>query len=268
MKGVGNVIGKSNGMTAARGSVLRQALTMGDCIHVAENLDVFRSCCDWIANYLARPHAELGRTGNVCPFAAPAITKDTLRIAVVRLTDETAKKGQIVEAITSYRDTFLHLESSDENQILQAILILFPDVQAHEAADLIDTTKEELKAEFVEQGLMLGEFHSTNQSPALRNPAFKPLRSPIPMLVIRRMVSTDHVFLNRSEYDPATRLQYLETYLRTSGLADSNVRKELERIAASLRAHLFREDPLAKVTRGVKGSRFRRAAWRRAGSSL
>lgn len=225
-------------MKAARGPLLRQALTIGDFFHVAENLDVFRLCCDWISNYLAQPHAELGRAGNVCPFAAPAITKDTLRVAVVRLTDETPKKSQITEAITSYRDAFLRLETSDDNHMLQAILVVFPDVQSDEAADLIDTTKEELKAGFVEQGLMLGEFHPKNPSPGLHNPTFKPLRGPIPMLAIRRMVNTDHVFLNRLDYDPATRLQYLEMYLKASGLADSNIRKELEGTAASLRAQL------------------------------
>lgn len=225
-------------MTNARGPLFRQALTMGEVIHIAENLDAFRSCCDWITNYLAHPHPELGRSGSVCPFAAPAITKDTLRIAVVRLVDVIDKKTHIRESVTRYRDAFLSLEGSDETHLLQAILILFPDVQADEAADLIDTTKEELKAGFVEQGLMLGEFHSRNHSPGLHNPAFKPLRSPIPMLAIRRMVSTDHVFLNRPEYDPATRLRYLETYLQVSGIADPNTRNELERATGLLRAQL------------------------------
>jgi hypothetical protein len=58
------------------------------------------------------------------------------------------------------------------------------------------------------------------------------------MLAIRRMVTTDYVFLNRAEYDPATRLRYIETYLSVSGIADSNVRKGLELTASSLKAGL------------------------------
>jgi hypothetical protein len=217
---------------------LRQPLTMGDLTHIAENMDAFRSCCDWVANYLAKPHPQLGRSGSVCPFAAPAITKDTLRVAVVRLVDGTDKKSQVHAAVVHYRDAFLKLGNADETRMLHAIMILFPDVQAHEAADLIDATKEELKAAFVEQGLMLGEFHSKNPSPGLHNPAFTPLRSSIPMLAIRRMVTTDYVFLNRADYDAATRLRYLERYLGAAGIADSSFRKELEQTVASLRAEV------------------------------
>jgi len=219
-------------------TMLRQPLTMGEITHIADNMDAFRSCCEWIANYLAKPHPHLGRSGSVCPFAAPAISKDTLRVAVVRLTDVTDKKSQVIEAVMQYRDAFLKLGNSDETRILHAILILFPDIQVDQAAELIDATKEELKSLFVEQGLMLGEFHANNRSPGLHNPAFTPLRSEIPMLAIRRMVTTDYVFLNRSDYDKATRLRYIETYLNVSGIADSNIRKELELTAASLKAEL------------------------------
>lgn len=216
---------------------LLHPLTVGELTHIADNIDAIRSCCEWILNYLAQPHGDLGRSGNVCPFAAPAITKDTLRIAVVRLSDAMDRKTQITDAITEYRHAFLCLGGSHDIQILQAMLILFPDVQPHEASDLIDASKEELKASFVEQGLMLGEFHANNQSPGLHNPAFKPLRSDIPMLAIRRMVATDYVFLDRADYDAETRLQYLERYLKVAVIADSK-RKELERTVAFLRAQL------------------------------
>jgi hypothetical protein len=97
--------------------------------------------------------------------------------------------------------------------MLQATLILFPVVSTGEAPDLIDGTKEELKASFVEKGLMLWEFHPRNESPGLHKKDFKPLRSPMPILAIRRMVATDFVFLNRAEYDSANRLKYLDAYL-------------------------------------------------------
>jgi hypothetical protein len=148
------------------------------------------------------------------------------------------KRPQILEAIEHYREAFLSLGNSGEVHMLHSVLILFPDVSLEEATELIDRTKEELKTSFVEQGLMLGEFHAINASPGLHNPAFKPLRSPVPMLVIRRMVMTDFVFLNRSEYDPATRLRYLEVYLKVSGIAESIARKQLEGTVASLRAEV------------------------------
>jgi hypothetical protein len=214
------------------------SLTVEEFAYVADNMDLFHAGCDWIRNYLAQPHPQLGRAGNVCPFAAPALAKDSLRIAVARLTSTSDKRTQIVSAIKRYRDDFLALAGPDRGSIFHSILILFPDVSPDEAADLIDRTKEELKASFVEQGLMLGEFHSRNESPGLHNPKFMPLRSPIPMLVIRRMVAADLVFLNRPQYDNASRLRLVEAYLAVSGIPDSALRREAERTAASLKAEL------------------------------
>ena len=42
---------------------------------------------------------------------------------------------------------------------------------------------------------MLGDFHPFSQSPGIHNPDFRPLKSPIPMLVIRHMVISDWLFL-------------------------------------------------------------------------
>ena len=219
-------------------SQYRLSLTVEDVTHIVENLDFFRSCCEWIENYLARPHPQLGRTGSVCPFVPAALAKDSLRIAVVRLRQNGDQRTQILEAIEHYREAFLSVRASGEAHMLHSILMLFPDVSLQDAPQLIDRTKEELKGSFVEQGLMLGEFHARNASPGLHNSSFQPLHSPVPMLVIRRMVSTDFGFLNRSEYDTATRLRYLEIYLRVSGLADSAARKELENTVVTLRAEL------------------------------
>jgi hypothetical protein len=224
------------------------SLTVGEFTHIVENLEFFRSCSEWIENYLARPHSQLGRNGSVCPFVAPALAKDSLRIAVVRLIPNVDQRSQILEAIEHYREAFLALRASGEAHMLHSILILFPDVSLQDAPELIDRTKEELKSGFVEQGLMLGEFHARNTSPGLHNSSFKPLRSPVPMLVIRRMVSTDFSFLNRSEYDAAKRLRYLEIYLRVSGLADSAARKELENTVSSLRAELQNRDLRTKTS--------------------
>lgn len=232
------MVPESSRVNPGRRTPFRPSLSMGELAHVVENLDVYRSCCDWITNYLAKPHPELGRSGSVCPFAAPAITKDSLRIAVVRLSETSERRSQIVDAVSYHRESFLSLGTADETHVLHAILILFPDVKPDETSELIDGTKEELKATFVEQGLMLGEFHARNSSPGIHNPGFRPLRSAIPMLAIRRMVASDYVFLDRSEYDTATRLRYVETYLKVARIADSNTRKKLEQTVATLKGEL------------------------------
>jgi hypothetical protein len=217
-------------------SIFHRSLSVGEVAHVSENIDVLCEAVAWVRTYLARPHSALGRTGTVCPFAPPALMKDTVRVAVVRLTGSN-KRTQIIEAVEYHLEAFVSRPAEEVDRILQATLILFPDVSPEEAPELIDRTKEELKTKFIRQGLMLGEFHARNDSPGLHNPEFRPLRSTIPMLAIRNMVPTDFVFLNRSEYDSATRLKYLEAYLAVPALPQSS-REEAERSAALLRAEV------------------------------
>ena len=59
---------------------------------------------------------------------------------------------------------------------------------------------------------MLGEFYSTCKKPGLRNPGFRPLTSPIPLLVVREMVDFDIVFLADSQ-------AYVNAYLKRHGAA-------------------------------------------------
>ncbi len=210
-------------------------LSVSEIAHFAENIDTFSEAAEWVRAYLARPHPALGRSGSVCPFAKPALVKDTIRVAVVRLAHGD-KRAQIIRAIQYHLEAFLATAGPDNERLLHSTLIVFPDVSLDEAPELIDRTKEELKRKFIEQGLMLGEFHARNESPGLHNRDFRPLRSPIPMLAIRYMVPTDFVFLDRAEYDVSTRIQYLQAYLAVPHIPQSS-REEVEKALASLRAH-------------------------------
>ena len=99
--------------------------------------------------------------------------------------------------------------------------------------ELIDGTKQALKPEFVRSGLMLGEFHADNRQPGLHNEEFHPLRSPVPMLVMRQMVPSDFAFLSRAEDSPAARMEFLTAYLASqTNLADQPERTRAEEAAA------------------------------------
>jgi hypothetical protein len=105
-------------------------------------------------------------------------------------------------------------------------LAIFPSLAANGAdgAAMIDKVQARLKPYFVEMGMMLGEFHAGNESPGLRNPDFRPLRSPIPMLAIRHMVESDLPFLNRETYTPKQRSAFLRSYLFRMGGALSETK--------------------------------------------
>lgn len=169
----------------------------------------------WVRDFLARPHPDVGRAGPVCPFTPTALALDTIWLTEVD--DPSPDRDVIVELISQYRDRFLEIEPRFGSAALnKTILVVFPTLGSG-AATLLDDVQGELKASFVELGLMLGEFHSENESPGLRNPDFRPLRSPVPMLAIRHMVESDLPFLRRTLDAPAIRASYLRSYLRRLG---------------------------------------------------
>jgi hypothetical protein len=150
---------------------------------------------------------------------------DTIWMAEVP--EATATFEGISEIISEYRKLFIETEpKSGPEAMNKAFLVVFSALTAHgdEGAALVDEVQAHLKKYFVEVGLMLGEFHSANESPGLRNPDFRPLRSPIPMLAIRHMVESDLPFLIRESYPPKLRSSFLRSYLFRMGGALSQVK--------------------------------------------
>jgi len=182
-----------------------------------------RCVLDWIHGFLACPHPQSGRSGSVCPFVPTALDQDTIWMAEV---ETTPSFECISEIITGYRDVFLQTEpTSGPDAMNKTFVVVFPSFKANgtDGPALIDKVQASLKRYFVEMGLMLGEFHANNESPGLRNPDFRPLRSPIPMLAIRHMVDSDLPFLIRETYAPEERSAFLRSYLFRLGGALSQV---------------------------------------------
>lgn len=176
---------------------------------IAGDLEALRTISDWSRNYLTQPHPELGREGPVCPYAEGSRRKGAFFLAVRRGTD--LDPEEIRRTVLAYRDWFLEIEPREgADTYFKTILILFPDLDQDEVERLIDGTQEALKPQFVAEGLMLGEFHAGPPDKAgLWNEDFRPLKSPVPMLVIRNMVSTDFGFL---KHDRQMLGAYLELY--------------------------------------------------------
>lgn len=196
----------------------------GELEQLQNDLSYLTQTTEWVENFLAKPHPDLGRAGAVCPFLPRALQINTIRLAVIRTRG--LDQSQLEEIVKRYRDFFLELEPREgEVAFYKAIMLVFPDVSAAEASQLIDRVQQKLKPFFVEEGLMIGEFHARNQSPGLHNPDFRPLQSPVPMLAIRFMAESDLPFLERVTDEPQLRIRYLEAYLKRWGTGSRNERK-------------------------------------------
>lgn len=190
----------------------------------------------WVRGFLARPHPELGRKGSVCPFVPLSLVMDSIWMAEV--TEHNPSFETISAIITEYRDVFLSREPTSGPEALQkSFLIVFPTLMAEDSggAARVDKVQVALKKYFVDMGLMLGEFHSENESPGLRNSEFRPLRSPVPTLAIRHMVESDLPFLMRESYPARERSSFLRSYLSRIGksLNPAKFNQVLDRLIAA-----------------------------------
>jgi hypothetical protein len=208
----------------------------------------------WVREFIGAPHPDLGRPGTICPFVPGALSMDTIWFAEV--TDAEPTLDSISEVIKEYRNVFLATEPSvAPDSINKAFLVAFPTLVARgaEGTALIDLVQYMLKPYFVEQGMMLGEFHALNESPGLRNPEFRPLRSPVPMLAMRLMVASDLPFMIRDEYSSGERAAFLRSYLYRIGgsLKPSKFNEVLEKLIVTEVA--IRTATLAETLSAVVG---------------
>lgn len=159
----------------------------------------------WVNDFLAKPNEDLGRSGSVCPYVAPAMTRESIYVAC-ELTEPDVAWG--VERMRAYRKAFAErAATAGRERIFLAALVLFPELPASRYAEFIEGVQAELKGEFMSEGMMIGEFHpGPPPRPGLWNPDFRPFQAPVPLLAIRHMVAADVPFVKDST-------EHLEIYL-------------------------------------------------------
>ena len=137
----------------------------GATAHALSSADVptYLELCCYLRYFLALPHPALGRPGPVCPFVPTALQKDVLYLSVVR-TGQIADAGAIEALARRFLEIFPTLAPT-KGRLRQwkAVILIFPDIAAADAPRLIDAVQRDVKGEFVEQGLMIGEFHKVRR---------------------------------------------------------------------------------------------------------
>ncbi|WP_430332879.1 DUF6875 domain-containing protein [Rhodococcus sp. ACT016] len=157
----------------------------------------------WVCDYLIRPHPDLGRSGPVCPFTHPSISRGLFWVGFIDGGDVDLQ--QMTAAVDEVFSVFPELPPVDgDDALLKAVLLVFPDVSDY---SLIEEAQREGKTKFVREGLMLGQFYPGCTTPGLRNEAFPALDAPLPILAVRNMVGSDFPFL-------AHRSEWVDAYLK------------------------------------------------------
>jgi hypothetical protein len=194
---------------------------------------------EWIKQDIAKPNRELGRPGAVCPFVPPALQSHCIWISVVDddISDADQMKGLLSACLSAYDQHDAHIGASSG---LRTFIVVFPRLTRPDRGTLIDEVHGMIKPVVVERGLMLGEFYPESTSAGVHNPTFLPLRSPMPLFVLRQMVPADLVFLNKKSDRPERRAQYLRAYLRRfDGELSEERRAETRRALAAADTELL-----------------------------
>ncbi|CAM4011821.1 DUF6875 domain-containing protein [Smaragdicoccus niigatensis] len=158
---------------------------------------------DWVESYLSQPSPLVGRSGPVCPFTTPSIERRLLWVG--RVDDRHPDVEQISGVLRNLVKQFADIEpTSGRDSLLKAIILTFPNVTDYSVIDDIQRT---LKPHFIKDGLMIGQFYPGCAEPGLWNPHFRPLSSPLPLIAVRQMVSSDFPFLRSTP-------EWIEIYLR------------------------------------------------------
>lgn len=144
----------------------------------------------WITGHLCQPHPALGRDGPVCPFVRQTTLRRALWTAVLPGGDALTA-DELSAAVLDARDLYHRLRDGGDERWLTAVAA-FPGLTD---TARIDRAHRLHKSEVVGDGLMLGQFYPGCRVPGLWNADFHPLDAPLPMLVIRPMMTTDYPFL-------------------------------------------------------------------------
>ncbi len=152
-----------------------------------------RQIATWAVKFLNAPNQQLGRRGPVCPFTRLSMNNNSFLLARADCEHDV----QSVEStVDQYRRWFLELleQSVRTREHLLTILVVLPGFDRADSSPL-DALQRRLKGAFVREGLMVGQFHPHCEQSGLWNEDFRPLKAPIPLLAIRRMVASDLPFL-------------------------------------------------------------------------
>jgi uncharacterized protein DUF6875 len=154
---------------------------------------------DWLTNHIAQPHPEIRRRGPMCPFVGPAVAHDELTIVVQRGVDG-SDAAELERVVRGRIDTYRAERPIDpRSEKHHAVVLVLPDVVSSQTAAL-DAVHAAVKNELMEHGVMLGQFHSTCDVPAARNPDFPVQRADIPCFALRPMTLHDILFIHDDDF--------------------------------------------------------------------
>ena len=113
---------------------------------------------DWVESYLMRSHADLGRTGAVCPFTKQAAKIDAVRVAI-----SPAAAGNESNAFTLVRQAFSELNAipcKTGMAHFRTVIIGFPECNDADGVAMLKRVQRAHRFYSLARGRMVGLMHA------------------------------------------------------------------------------------------------------------
>ncbi|MFJ9606109.1 DUF6875 domain-containing protein [Kitasatospora sp. NPDC101176] len=154
----------------------------------------------WSRQFLTTAHPDLGRSGPVCPYTQPSLRRGLFHVAVAAggAAGDGGGTGAdlpaLVGELRSWYEQLVGALTEESDRELLTVLLVLPQLDRADST-VLDELQRKAKDEFVEQGLMIGQFHPVCEEGGLWNRSFRPLRAPVPLLAVRKLLVFDLPFL-------------------------------------------------------------------------
>jgi heptaprenyl diphosphate synthase len=155
---------------------------------------------DWSFQYLVSDNPNIQRPAPssqaTCPFVAGSLENNSYYMAFHP--EINGQNEQLIEQIMlGYIEQFIALQPTEPSKLLlKALLVVFPELSKGDA-HILDIVHPRIKANFVKEGLMVGQFHPNCNERGIHNRAYRVSVSPYPLIAMRHMALHD-IVLQRS----------------------------------------------------------------------
>ena len=165
---------------------------------------------EWVGDYTANPHPDLGREGVVCPYMVKALRQDCITLIDFDCSEGDAALGALARQMRG--QMIERAEGLGADAIYLVNLIVPYGNTETELKAMVGRVHSWLKEEFVAMGFMLGDFWPEHETIGLHSEIFRPFTSPLPILGMRHMVPADLVFFITPDLTPHQQLNFMRHY--------------------------------------------------------
>ena len=139
------------------------------------------------------------RAVGVTVTAACASCGSTIDVAdpQLRIIQKASEAARIRRELLAAFDQFDEIPHPRKMGVYRAVLIAFPNCADEESVKTLSRVQKSLRLTSFVRGRMIGVFHANAPEPGLWNKDFRPLRAPLPLVVIRSLVAADFAFVLR-----------------------------------------------------------------------